>query len=104
LFATFREPLRRVVPDDVEYAEVFDSFEYLLAANYFHLSDSDKWAPPGRWCWRRPWLGEPERDKILKDEDREPILGAGFFDASPERLKEIEQRLAALPLALRWHW
>ena len=46
-----------IVQDDVEYADLFDRFEYLLALAHIGASlkehpTSTVWGPPGRFAWR----------------------------------------------------
>lgn len=105
LHEVLREPLRRYLPSDEMYDEVFDRFEYLrtlvIADTHSRLPESKrKWnhkykGPPGRFVWRS---GDPETNvlQIVASEAREagerwPILVSGLFGGSFKRFWEAKE-------------
>jgi len=96
VFKTLREPLREYIPDDSEYAALFDWFEYLAGITYCNGSATSEelkkadageplWGPIGRFALR---LGFGETDIMTETqlpsngpvpERVNDILEAGFF-------------------------
>jgi hypothetical protein len=57
LFETLRDPVREYLPDDDQYDDAFDTFEYLiaLACCSVHLTDENfRQAESGQFSWRVP--------------------------------------------------
>ncbi len=105
LFAELREPLRRYVPDDDEYEESFDRFEYVRSLVYADIendalsADARLWAPPGRFCWK----ARRDRSSIIVRIGQEmdalgnewPLLKTGLFRGSLERAQAVKQGVDA---------
>jgi len=93
LHAVLREPLLEYLPDDREYDRCFDVLEYVVALVYvddFLLQASQTpGAPVGRFWWRRDVVNQLGAD-IDKDPTNWPILKAGLFGASGERLRKAK--------------
>ncbi len=58
LFTVLREPLRELIPQDQQYDESFDRFEYIFGLVYADLRQSGNglsnvWGPRGRFGWKR---------------------------------------------------
>jgi hypothetical protein len=95
-----REPLRAFIPNDAQYEDAFDKFEYLLALIYYEYGGQrHQWAPIGRFAWRhRSSFGGSGKhvSQLLLDEHQlkgaawEPIK-AGIFSNS-ERFLALEKR------------
>lgn len=104
LFNMLREPLRDLLPDDSEYQRVFDQFEYLLALVYadFHEKEGRGFrAPIGCFGWRSTsWMAthEGHPSKVVESEIADqganwPLVKAGLFDRSVERVKVVKTAL-----------
>jgi len=94
LFDHLRPLLRDYLPDDAEYEETFDIFEYLLALTYMDLV-CGTWSPIGRFAWRYrhgEWeqcpLVEFVKSELEKGASSE-LLVTGFFSGSADRFAEI---------------
>jgi hypothetical protein len=107
LFETLRDPLRQLVPDDREYEDLFDRFEYLLALAYVGMrlkAGPQIWGPAGRFAWRA------ERTdfalfKQIENEAKIPhghawLLEDGMFDASLTRFLEVKSKFDVM--VLQW--
>ncbi len=120
LFDIIRPLLKDYIPDDNEYEEIFDKFEYLFALNYIDLNipdlvnlSDDIWAPIGRFGgkYRTVWIIHPE-DSLLFDyvEDIKNsgtefgLFKAGFFNGSVERFIKIEDAFRKWFLKAAWGW
>jgi hypothetical protein len=90
-----REQARAYLPDDAEYTECFDWFEYLLALTCFDITTAREErpsAPVGCFAWRRgndvPTIYEQSR--IVDGKPLPPrvykILDSGLFGAEGRRL------------------
>jgi len=109
LFDIIKLLLKEYIPDDNEYDEIFDRFEYLFSLNYIDLNKSDltnleednnTWAPIGRFGVKYRTVGtiHPE-DSLLFDyiEDIKKsvtefdLFKAGFFNGEVERFDKIEK-------------
>jgi hypothetical protein len=108
LFDIIRPLLKEYIPDDSEYEDLFDKFEYLLSLNYIDLNNPDLtnleegdnvWAPVGRFGWRYGGLfpmREPPLlfqyiDDIKNAGSQHDLFKAGFFGGSVERFEKIEK-------------
>jgi hypothetical protein len=102
-----RPLLKDYIPDDNEYGEVFDRFEYFFALNYIDLNKSDLTnledednarAPIGRFGWKYGFYGiiHPENplfdyfESIKKSSSDFDLFKAGFFNGLVERFVKIE--------------
>jgi len=122
LFDIIRLLLKDYVPDDNEYEEIFDRFEYLFALNYIDLNKSDltnleednnAWAPIGRFGCKYRIVGtiHPE-DSLLFDyveyvKNSGPefeLFKAGFFNGSVERFVKIEDAFRKWFLEVTGKW
>lgn len=122
-----REPLREFIPDDSEYRESFDWFEYLLALVHVDLSNSpeslrpsadgkeaEAWGPIGCFGWRQRDRhqglfaetelreGEFVPDKVAK------ALQAGLFGgAGPSghsRFRAVKSAFDRFCARVTWSW
>ena len=99
LLQTLRSWLRPMLPNDADYTDAFDFFEYLYAL--LHLDARQEanervWAPLGRFAFRRAF----QRDQlpaITADIGRQghewPYLQAGLFGGSLTRLLRAKTQL-----------
>ena len=81
-----RPYLREYFVDDIEYADAFSQFEYLLALVYADMSDSirTRWVPLGRFAWygRDDADGGPTgrmQKKMKSAREYWPPFAAGMF-------------------------
>jgi hypothetical protein len=104
LARVLREPLRDLIPNDDNFTETFDRFEYLLSIAYADLSGEvgeRVWAPVGSYVWRqRHWRGEGALRNRIEAEAREagdtwPFLHGPLFHGQVERFLEVKQALDA---------
>lgn len=113
LFSVLREPLRRFLPDDAEYDEMFDRFELLRAMACMHLEHTavtegdDYWAPLGRYCWkgRRGYAESIIKQFRVEVEEAKtdwPPLKAGMFNGSVKRTQELLGAVDRFVGRLRW--
>jgi hypothetical protein len=105
LHETLREPLRQYLPDDEDYDDCFDRFEYLLALVYADLEDKrgdeyfagpGLWGPIGRFGYRLRYAEhrgalQSLEEEAGRDRDGWALLRAGLFDGSFERLQAVMQ-------------
>jgi len=100
LFEVLREPLRRYLPDDCDYEETFDRFEYLRALVHADLENKACsgvdvwWAPLGRFRQKsHSRIGSSIVTRMHKEIDQAtedwPLLKVGLFDGSLQRLKKV---------------
>lgn len=106
MFEVLREPLRDILPQDEEYANLFDLFEYLYAlthAEYRFAAGGDTWSPVGRFGWRRTSLGKLSSsiDAELQSQGESwPFLRVGHFGENFSKVKaDFDKMLSNLP----WH-
>ncbi|MFA5780584.1 MAG: SIR2 family protein [Elusimicrobiota bacterium] len=100
LYALLRQPLKEYIPNDKNYDEIFDRFEYLMALIYADLrekivNDKDFWGPIGRFGWKykirissHNILVEVD-DEIKKQGKEWAPLKVGLFNGSVERLNQV---------------
>lgn len=109
LFEVLRTSLRDLVPDEDDYADLFDRFEYFLALAYVGLRlkespDARIWGPVGRFGWR----AERNNFAMFKQvEEEAKIPGAvswlfddGLFNVRMERFLEVKREFDKL--AYEW--
>jgi hypothetical protein len=111
LYSVLREHLKEYLPQDIRYQEYFDRFEYLLALVHADLKGKQEdgiSGPIGRFGWRGrgarrldapPIMGEIESE-IARAGENWPLLKAGLFDTSVERLQMVKTRFDAWVLSL----
>jgi hypothetical protein len=104
LHDVLRPAFKELVPNDEEYDDLFDRFEYIQNLVYSDLYEKQQGhgrvrAPLGRFFWRGPHL-RPGEDilervgaEIAKMGDTWTLLQAGLFDGSLARLTEIKGKL-----------
>ena len=108
LYTYLRDPLREFVPFEADYDELFDRFEYLLALIW--IDDNPEsikfdWvpteAPLGRFSWGPSGDERMSISRIIAGEIAErgrdlPLLRAGFFGGSLQRLQAAQKRVDRL--------
>lgn len=103
LYERLRPVLQDYLPNDTQYEETFDIFEYLFALNYMDLLEDCSWSPIGRFVWRyrlsfldaKDWKYSPMADFIdtgLRLGENWELLQAGFFQGSILKLNYIVAR------------
>ncbi len=114
MFAVTREPLRQYFPDDHEYADIFDRFEYLMAMVVTEEKSKGEsavtfWGPIGRFGWKA--LRHRYEGSVLAVIDAEvkamgenwPPLKAGILGGSVERLNVVRSAIQATLSKLQWY-
>ena len=106
LFEILREPLREIIADDDEFMYYFDYFEYILALAFLDLMGDD-WAPIGCFGWRGGRFANGPIDEIMDEliqagEDT-PLLKAGLFGGSFEKLKEAMKIIGECVNSRHWN-
>lgn len=99
LFEVLREPLREILPQDVDYQKCFERFEYLLGLIYVDLNEkNDKGyyrGPVGNF-WRKNRYDSANsimskvEHEISENGENLPLLNIGLFDGSIERIQEVK--------------
>ena len=98
LYNGLRTHTMRVVPDEARYEFIFDQFEMLVALNYIHLDQQERyghWAPLGAFSYR---LHENRIDQEIEEslstmQVESPFVKCGIFGQTVDLCKK---RLAAL--------
>jgi hypothetical protein len=96
IFDVLREPLREYLPDDSDYANTFDRFEYLSALVHLDLrmlSNDTFHAPIGRFAWRARSQNKSVVDRLSEEAEKHGddwiIVRSGLL--SPlSRFREVE--------------
>jgi hypothetical protein len=118
LYKVVREPLRKFLPQDIDYEKCFDRFEYLLALVhadlYLELLGSP-YGPVGRFGWKsefgvkngyavpkRPIVEEIELESTKAGDNWLP-LRTGLFDGSLERFLHIKKAYDQSVKELKWY-
>lgn len=112
LFESLREPLRRYLPDDARYDEVFDRFEYIRGLVHTDLANQgDQDVQPtfgvfGRSV-RNPWRERSVISMIQEEIDSTrkewPLLKHGLFNGSLQRLLTVKEKFDKAIPGLNWH-
>ncbi len=99
LYKVLRAPLTEILPQDDDYTRFFDQFEYLFALIYADLDAKQRvseyiYGPPGLFTVRYQHRRENSIIKEIKVQaesqgDNWPLLKAGFFDGSYDRLAAV---------------
>jgi hypothetical protein len=102
LHSLLRGVLRPFLPNDLQYDDEFDRFEYLFSLVYFHEGEKDGrtfgWAPLGRFLWRHRLIvpSDAHISQTLTEEHKKeggewgPIK-AGLFDSSDTFVRVEEE-------------
>lgn len=105
LFDTLRNTLRPLIPEERDYADLFDRFEYMVALAYAGLqlraTGSGSWAPVGRFAWRRrSYPPSTVVEDIRAEVDQEGsgwfLLRRGLFDGAPDKFGIAEKQIVSL--------
>lgn len=105
MFKIMKDLLKNNIPDEKNYEEFFDIFEYLTGLIYVDLMFEDVSPesirfPIGRFTWKYYGLGSGRKgfklindliENGLKQEKEWALLKAGFFNSSVERFKECHE-------------
>jgi hypothetical protein len=81
------------LPDNRDFDEIFDLFEYILNVVYMDLVD-EYWSPYGSYAWRyRKYRKKAPIDRFIEEVIQQgaeaEILKVGFFESSVERFKKV---------------
>ena len=101
LLECLRPFLKPYTPDENDYEDMFNIFEYLLALTFLDLKlDADEapyWTPVGRFGWvgkrdwnRTPWVRFLQEG--LQGGESWELLKAGFFGGSPDRATSVANK------------
>jgi hypothetical protein len=120
LFDITRSLIKDYIPDNNEYDEVFDRFEYLFSLNYVDLNIPDLvnlsdniWAPIGRFGWKYRTVGtiHPEDSLLfdyieyIKNSGTDFVFfKAGFFGGQVDRFIKIEESFRKWFLEVTGKW
>ncbi|MDQ5825818.1 MAG: hypothetical protein M3441_16620 [Chloroflexota bacterium] len=110
LHRILRDPLRKLIPDDADYDQAFDKFEYLLGLVHADLrrkADRNPWGPVGRFLWSDHAQFNGQRMIALTAEAQSlgnnwPLLTTGLFDGSLNHFLEAKQQFDELINSVRW--
>jgi SIR2-like domain len=87
------------LPSESEYLRTFDRFEYLAALVFADLYEKEHptygsvWVPIGRFAERYKTLFPQVQAEIEQKGDQWPLLKAGAFDGSLDRLLSLKKKL-----------
>ena len=103
LCTALRTHTMRVVPDERRYEFIFDQFEMLVALNYIHLDQHERyspWAPLGAFSYRleKYRIDQEIEESLSVMQVESPFLKCGLFGHTVDLCKK---RLAALREFLR---
>ena len=94
LFEVLREPLRELLPDDTQYAERFDRFEYLLALVYADIlveQGESLWGPIGRFGRRDDYrIARVIESEVTEMGESWKPLRDGLFGGSLGRFQSVK--------------
>jgi len=101
LFATLRPRFSELLPDEVEFQNAFDEFEYLVCLSVMHNGSKGgsfaSWPPIGSFVWRGALSTNSVGNRVSKEVDalgtNWPPLKAGLFDGSLEAFKSVRDAL-----------
>lgn len=113
LFEVLREPLREILPQDVDYQKCFERFEYLVGLIYVDLyekTDTGFYHGPIGNFWQKNRY-DPANSIISKIEheisengENWPLLNVGLFDGSIERVQEVKKEFDRDVIERSKHW
>lgn len=102
LASVLREPFRTVLPDDEQFQNTYARFEYFNALAFLDWSsqqDTNKllwtpdWAPSGLYVLNTAAIRETQNELEMRG-DRWPLLKAGLFGGSLDRLRKAVDLLS----------
>ena len=112
LYDHLRIFLKEFLPDDFHYQICFDKFEYLLALVYADLREKENgrlWGPIGCFGWRYRDSDKSVMNEIEQEIEKgyrpiiETLIGAGFFNVSMERFKQVKKSYDDFLAKLSWY-
>ncbi|HAX61400.1 MAG TPA: hypothetical protein DCX95_02415 [Elusimicrobia bacterium] len=113
LHILLRSPLKEYLPDNKNYDDTFDKFEYLMALVQADLGEKrsnngDFWGTIGRFGWKcyqgYGYNIVTEMDDEIKKQGKEwSLLKVGLFDKSIARLNQVVTGFKARLDQLNWH-
>jgi type III secretion system FlhB-like substrate exporter len=110
-----RQPLKRCLPDETEYGNVFDIFEFVQSLVHLDLS-SPRFPLVGRFALNTDYFRKGDLsdemtshigrffNRIVRSEECLPLCNANFFGASSARLTKTahEQRVRIADFVKEW--
>jgi hypothetical protein len=110
LFEFLRPNLRELIPEDKQYGDVFDYFEYfqsLVTIDLYLQNGKDHWIPIGRFGWKNRDYGKHISTKISDEIEAEKSnwkpLTLGFFGNSFDRIKAAQEKLIERVNKINWY-
>ncbi len=93
IFNLIREPLREVLPDDIQFKKCFDRFEYLFALCNYDNPDSRGIFRGflGRFAWQNPAIAQEVTQEIRNVGSAYPLLRLGLFDGQLDKLLAVKK-------------
>lgn len=82
VYNSLRPYIARVIPDDDQYAMVFEKLEVLIALSYSHHGSwRGNWVPPGKFIygWHRSRIIREIKDSLSVEQDASRFAKAGIF-------------------------
>ncbi len=111
LYETLRPEFSMFIPEDEEFADIFDLFEYMLGMQFGYLmSEPDSghfWGPIGRFHWRHYSRGDEGPRHFVAEEIKQKgndwsPLKAGLFGGTLDSLETTKQRYDDLLRHVPW--
>ena len=111
IFDVMRPSVSEYVPDNREYEELFDVFEYLVALVCW--DDDRAWTPLGAFLWRQWGYFETDVTPVLNEfvqraqtlaNSGDGLLAAGFFDGSLDRFNETVESVNTWGREAKYRW
>lgn len=113
LFEQLKEQFKDLIPDERDFEEAFDRFEYFKNLAYLdktetHPADNhdQSWAPPGRHSWKSARYDSHISKAIASEiEDKGKTwlpFQAGFFGGSVDRLNSVKKSLDNFNNKVSW--
>jgi hypothetical protein len=100
LFVALRPRFSELLPDELEFQQAFDEFEYLACLSVLHRTKRGGWftiVPIGSFTWREAFNPNRVVDRLSREVEalgsNWPPLKAGLFDGSPEAFKAVKDAL-----------
>ncbi len=105
LFGSLRDSFRDLLPDEGDFADAFDRFEYLLA---LVVAQHGGFVPVGRFGWRggRHQPGRKVIKRIAAEVEagqESPLITSGLFESST-KLTEAQARVSEAISRTGWTW
>lgn len=102
LCAKMFEYFRSIIPNKIEFDEMFDIFEYLLSVNYLHIVTNSLrpgWSPYGQYHWRQRRLRNSNTlfkefyESADKEKEKWLPIKQGMFDGLYNTYSEAKKNL-----------